>query len=208
MKFRRKKEVDYYTMLSTMIDCTLRAAVALHNLITDYDDVENKAEKIHEIEHEGDNLLHKLTHALNKAFITPLDREDLMLLGDRIDNLTDSIEDVALTMDMLLIKEIREDIIPVSELMLKACTKLVNAFVEFRSFKTSKTFTTMIIEVNNYEEAADRLHRKAVKCLFQENNLDTLEVLRWKEIYDKMELVLDSCEDVADALELIAVKNR
>ena len=208
MKIGRNREPDYFSMLISMMDCSLRTARALDDLFHDYNDVEQKADHIHDIEHEGDDMLHLLTHELNQAFITPIDREDLMLLGSRIDTVTDAIEDVALTLDMMSVRQIRQDILPISSLMVDACTKLVKAFEEFREFKTSKELTNMLIDVNHDEEAADRNYRKCVKELFSDEDMKGIDIVRWKEIYDKMELVLDTCEDVADALELIAVKNR
>jgi predicted phosphate transport protein (TIGR00153 family) len=208
MRFGKTKDPDYFAMLIAMIDCSLRTANALDALFNDYTDVEHKADRIHDIEHEGDNLLHDLTHELNIAFITPIDREDLMLLGARIDTVTDAIEDVALTLDMMSVREIRSDTLPISALMVDACSKLVKAFTEFRDFKTSKKLTALLIGVNHDEEAADRQYRACVKALFSDENMKGIDIVRWKEIYDKMELVLDTCEDVADALELIAVKNR
>ncbi|MCK9287169.1 MAG: DUF47 family protein [Sphaerochaetaceae bacterium] len=208
MKFGRSRDTDYFAMLISMMECSLRTAQALDELFRDYNNVEQKADRIHDIEHEGDNLLHSLTHELNMAFITPIDREDLMLLGSNIDTVTDAIEDVALTMDMLSIRKIRQDILPMSSLMVDACTKLVKAFIEFRDFKTSKELTNLLIGVNHDEEAADRFYRACVKNLFKEEHIQSIDVVRWKAIYDGMELVLDTCEDVADALELIAVKNR
>jgi predicted phosphate transport protein (TIGR00153 family) len=208
MKIGKNREPDYFSMLVSMMDCSLRTARALDDLFHDYNDVEQKADHIHDIEHEGDDMLHLLTHELNQAFITPIDREDLMLLGSRIDTVTDAIEDVALTLDMMSVRQIRQDILPISSLMVDACTKLVKAFEEFREFKTSKELTNMLIDVNHDEEAADRNYRKCVKELFSDEDMKGIDIVRWKEIYDKMELVLDTCEDVADALELIAVKNR
>ncbi len=204
----KKKEVNYYHLLSGMMDCALRCAQRLDSLLRNYSNVEAEAESIHDIEHEGDEKLHEFSQILNRAFITPIDREDLLLLGGRIDSVTDAIEDIALTLDMLSVKAIREDILPISEMMVSACGSLEKAFKEFEHFKTSKELARHIIDVNHYEEAADKLYRDCVKTLYADDNANPMLVIRWKEIYEGMESVMDACEDVADVLENIAIKNR
>lgn len=204
----KKKEINYYHLLSGMIDCTVRCAVKLDALLKNYTDVEAAADIIHEIEHEADERLHEFSGHLNRAFITPIDREDLLQLGSRIDSVTDAIEDISLTLDMLSVKAVREDILPISDLMVQACASLQKAFKEFEHFKSSKNLTSHIIDVNHYEEAADRLYRTCVKKLYADDGADPIMVIRWKEIYEGMENVMDACEDIADLVEAIAIKNR
>ncbi|MHC1692637.1 MAG: DUF47 domain-containing protein [Sphaerochaetaceae bacterium] len=208
MKFGKNKDINYFQLLSEMMDCSLRTATELDSLFNNYTEVETRAENIHRIEHEGDEMLHNLVRELNKAFITPIDREDLLKLGSQIDSVTDAIEDVALTLDMLSVKAVRNEILPVSALMVQACSTLVKAFDEFEHFKTSHELTQMLISVNHDEESADRFYRANVKALYCDETIAPINVIRWKEIFDGMELVLDTCEDVADVLEAMAVKNR
>ncbi|AEC01401.1 DUF47 domain-containing protein [Parasphaerochaeta coccoides] len=204
----KKKETNYYHLLTDMIGCSVRCAVKLDDLLRNYTDVENAADAIHAIEHEADEKLHDFCYHLNRAFITPIDREDLLQLGSQTDSITDAIEDISLTLDMLSVKTVREDILPISTLMVKACVTLQEAFKEFEHFKTSKNLARHIIDVNHCEESADRLYRSCVKTLYADDNADPLMVIRWKEIYEGMESVMDACEDVADLIEAIAIKNR
>lgn len=206
MKFG-KKEPNYFEMLSGMVDCSMRTARQLDELLRNYTDVKKKLQVLDKLEDEGDHLLHVFSDELNVAFITPIDREDLLAMGNRIDSLTDAIEQVGIKLDMLSISAIRPEILEVSSLMIEACSLLMDAMGEFKSFKNSQKLPKLVIEVNRCEEEADRLYHDGVKRLYTSDE-PILEIIRWKEIFDDMEQVLDNCEDVADLLDAMALKNR
>ena len=208
MIFGRKKETNYFATLNAMVDCSVRAAIQLNEMLNDYTNVTSKAEAIHAVEHEGDKLLHGLIRELNSAFITPIDREDLLHVGNMIDSITDAIEDVANMFDMLSIRKVEKEAFAMSEVMVDACKALAEAVKEFEMFRNSKKLSGLVIEVNHLEEKGDALYRSTMKKLFNNTGMTVLDVVKWKEIYDYMERVLDSCEDVADLLESAALKNR
>jgi predicted phosphate transport protein (TIGR00153 family) len=206
MKFR-KKETNYFEMLTAMVDCSMRTAKQLDDLLHHYTDVEAKLRILDGLESEGDQMLHGFSDELNVAFITPIDREDLLTMGNSIDSLTDAIEQVGIKLDMLGVTSIRPGILEVSKLMIEACGLLVEAMGEFERFKNSQKLPKLVIEVNHCEEKADGLYHAEVKKLYSSEE-SVLDILRWKEIYDDMEQVLDNCEDVADLLDAMALKNR
>ncbi|HHU77462.1 MAG: DUF47 domain-containing protein [Caldicoprobacterales bacterium] len=208
MKFGKRKETNYFEILHNMAQCAHKAAIQLDELMHNYTDVAKKAEDIHTTEHEADSLLHVLVRALNAAFITPIDREDLIEIGNTIDSITDSIEDVANLFDVFSIEKVEPAALEMAELA-KSITKAVaDAVEEFELFKNSKKLNSLIIEVNKMEEKGDKLHRSSIKALFSSNDKSDLDIVKWKDIYDNLERIYDMCEDVADALEGIAVKNR
>jgi len=208
MKFGKKKETNYFATLNAMADCSVRAAVQLDEMLHNYTNVAGKADAVHAVEHEGDKLLHGLIRELNSAFITPIDREDLLHVGNMIDSITDAIEDVANMFDMLSIHKVEKEALAMSEVMVAACKALAEAVKEFEMFRNSKKLTSVVIEVNRLEEKGDTLYRNTMKSLFNNTGMTVLDVVKWKEIYDYMERVLDACEDVADLLESAALKNR
>ena len=199
---------NYFEILRRMTDCTCRAAVKLDILINDYTDVHAKAEDIHDIEHECDDLLHQMITKLGDAFITPIDREDLVSLGSAIDTITDSVEDVAMNFDMLCIETMHQDIKDMSKIIVDACNATHKAVCEFEQFKHSKEITNLLIEVNQCENAADQQYKAMTKRLMKDENLSPRDLLRWKTIFDTLEMVPDACEVVADVMEALVCKNK
>ena len=202
----RKKEMDYFDVLITAVSYSHQAAVALDDLLNNYVDVSAKAEAIHDLEHMADDECHRLTDALHVAFITPIDREDLYGMIKSIDDITDHIEDVSNRFDMFSIAVVRPEAKQMSRLIVRATDVLRQALVEFKTFKKSKRVNELIRDVNTVEGEGDRLYRNIVKRLFTENER-TVDIIKWKDIYDDMENVLDSCEDVANIIEGVLMKN-
>ncbi|HHY83381.1 MAG TPA: DUF47 domain-containing protein [Clostridiales bacterium] len=208
MNFGKRKETNYFEILYKMAECSHRAAIQLNEMMHNYTDIARKAEEIHATEHEADNLLHELVRALNTAFITPIDREDLIEIGNYIDSITDSIEDVANLFDMYSIQRVEKPALDMSELAKSITKALLDAVREFELFRNSKKLNSLVVEVNRMEEKGDVLHRTTMKALFSKGDKSPLDIIKWKDIYDNMERIYDTCEDVADALEGIAIKNR
>ena len=203
----RNKEMNYFEVFNNMAVCTLEAAKKLEDMLGNYSDVGAKADAIHDIEHRSDNLFHEMTRELNRAFITPIDREDILQIADGIDSITDAIEDVSNLFDMLSIDVVEPEAFDMAKLIIRGAEALLEAIREFHQYKQPKKLTQLIIEVNHVEEEGDRVHRRVIRALYQSKTLDVLTIVKWKEIYDMMETVLDSCEDVADMLEGLAIKN-
>lgn len=202
----RKKHYNYFDQFSIQMDQNVKAATQLVDLLENYVDIENKAAQIHETEHAADLILHELMFELNRSFITPIDREDIMQLAGQLDDITDSIEDVSNLFDMLSITEVKQEAMEMSRMILKACKSLCKMMAEFADFKHSKRLSEMSIEVNRIEEEGDRLHRNIIKELYVKET-NPIEIMKWKEIFDTMEEVLDNCENAADLVEGLVIKN-
>ena len=202
----RVKEENYFDMFAVSVDFSCEIANKFMELVENYTDVENKVVKIHDIEHRADQHFHKIFSQLSKSFITPIEREDILVLSQSTDNLTDAIEGLAFCFYMLNITELRDDVKPFAALIIKSCDHLRSALIEFKQFKKSHDISQKIVDVNNIEEEGDRFYHKAVRRLHEEEK-DALTIMKWREIYDKLENCLDACEDVADNLEGIILKN-
>ena len=202
----KTKEINYFEVFNNMGDCLIRSAKQLKDLMVDFTDVTKKSDEVHAVEHEADELLHDMVTHLNKAFITPIDREDILQIGSRIDTSIDLIEDVANLFDVLSIQKIMPQAITFVELIVRSSEALSLAIYEFKQFKHSKRLNSLVIDVNKIEEEGDRLYRKIIKELYN-SSLSVLDIIKWKEVYDNMESILDACEDVADMLEGLSVKN-
>ncbi len=207
MGIGKKKDFDYFGSFEKMAALAVKASNQLEDLLTNYVDITKKADLIHDTEHASDDIHHELVFELSRSFITPIDREDILEIGDFIDSIIDNIEDVANLMDMLSIKDVREEAKILATLLTSACTVIESAVIEFKNFrKTGKQLHEHVVEVNRFEEEADRIYRKTIKKLFLEETRP-VELIKWKEIFDMLENAFDACEDLADILSAAAIKN-
>ena len=150
--------------------------------------------------------VHKVLEQLNRSFITPIDREDIYYIAKELDNITDSIEATAHRFLMFHVKEVREEAKKLSTMVKQCAEALQRVMQEMKSMKTSKTLTGYIIEVNRIEDEGDRVFRKAISDLFSDEP-NSLEVIKWMEIFDYLENTLDACEDVANIIEGVVMKH-
>ena len=151
-------------------------------------------------------IRHDLMDKLAHEKFPPLDREDINLLANEIDNVTDTIEDVLRCFYMYNIVEIYPSVVEFSKLIVKCCDMLLQTMKEFRNFKKSKLLSELIIEINRLEEAGDRLYTAYIGQLFTERP-DPYTVMAWKEAYKYLERSCDTCEHVADIIESVIMKN-
>ena len=200
------KNYNYFDKFAQQMLLCKKAAELLMNMLENYTDISAQAEEIHEVEHDADNLLHEIMYELNRSFITPIDREDIVGLANELDDIADSIEDVANLFDMLNITQVRPEAFEMAKLILTGCETLYDAIAEFSHFKNSKKLADLTIKVNKAEEEGDKRHRSVIKAMYQEEK-DPITLIKWKEIFDMLENVLDNCEDVADLIDGLAIKN-
>lgn len=204
--FSSKKEVNYFDMFITSAEYACTASEDLLELVKNYTDVERKVKAIHKIEDDADQHFHLLYNHLMRSFMTPIDREDIMSLAQKIDDVIDLIEDIAYRFVMFDIKEVTPETIPFVELIVKNTDLLRTAVKEFKNFAKSKDLPTKIIQINNIEAEGDTYYQQTVRKLFQTSK-DPIHLMIWREIYHKMEDTLDGCEAVADAMDGVVVKN-
>ncbi len=161
------------------------------------------AHQIRAIEEQADTVIHEVYSHLNSTFITPLDPEDIHSLSSHLDDVIDGIEDSVHRMLAYKIEPIPSTVVELCRLV-QGCGLALEA--AFEALAKGKPLTNHCIEVNRLEEAADQLGRNAVADLFQ-NEKDPIRVMKLKEIYEFLEQTTDYCEDVADALQNVKVKN-
>ncbi len=203
-----KKDTYYFDNFVLCADCALRAAQMLEKTLENYnpDAVLEQMNKIHEIEHEGDGIKHETMSKLVKEFLPPIEREDIIEISQHIDDVIDMIDDVFMRFYTYDVKTVREDAIAFTNIIVKCCETLKEIMEEFVNFKKSSKLREKIIEINNYEDEGDRMYIANMHKLF-ETVTDTKELIAWREIYNYMEKCADSCEDVADAIESVVLKN-
>ncbi len=188
--------------------CSCRAAEFLEECLKNYkpEEIEEAVKKIHDIEHSGDVKKHEMSNALAKAFVTPVDREDLALISENIDNVTDCFEEVLQRFYVDRIKTVLPEAIIFAEKLLNCCELMTKMLNEFSNFKKPAHLHELIIELNHSEEECDQLYLKAVLAV-PEHCSDVLDIIYWREIYDCMENCADACEHVGDCVETVVMKN-
>ena len=183
------------------------AATKLTALMVDYTDIEKKVEDIKATEHIGDELIHDIMRRLHRTFVTPIDREDIALLGERIDDVVDAIEETARYMLDFQINKPTDFAIEIARIISASADQLTKA-VRLLNGRGSRLedILPVTVEIHRLENEADQIASKALGALFSGGG-ETIEVLKWREIYGSLELAADQAESAATVLEAIVLKN-
>ncbi len=204
----KKQDSIYFKSFIKCTDLSCQAAHMLEETMANFD-VEKMAdqmEAIHTIEHAADMEKHELLNTLIKAFITPIDREDIILLSQNIDDLTDNIEDVLIRIYYNNIRTIHPDALELMRIVCRCCEAVKVMMEEFADFRHSKKLHEQIIKINSMEEEADKVYIDSMHRLHT-NCTDPMTVMTWREIYSYLEKCADACEHVADTVESVIMKN-
>jgi predicted phosphate transport protein (TIGR00153 family) len=162
--------------------------------------------KVEDLEHRGDNITHQIHLELGKNFITPFDREDIHSLASSLDDVADFIHGAANRMDLYKVEKATEPMIEIADLLVEATEHVSKAIHELRDLKNIRNITDSCVRLNSVENKADYIFDKAVADLF-EFEKDAISLIKHKEVLSAMEDATDKCEDVANVLESILVKN-
>lgn len=206
----KKHKFDYFDQFEKLSELTVKEADLLIEAIegfTTAEDLMPAMTRAHELEHDGDEINHAIFQTVATDFITPIEREDIIMLAQFLDNIIDYIEDVLQRFYMYDIHDMHDDAQEFACLIKKSCKALSKAMVDFRNFKKSKTFKQLIIDVNTYEEEADQLFLKVNRKLHTVDREHPMRVLVWSQIFDRMEKCCDACEHTADTMSTILLKN-
>jgi hypothetical protein len=196
---RDERFFDLFVQLATSVRA---AAVAYQDLVTDFTDIGDKASRLKDIEHEGDEITHETMRRLNTVFITPFDHDDIYRLTSRLDDVIDHIEAAG---DQMVLHKIER---PLPEMKAQADVLVQAADITLEAMKTLPRYDRLEAswhEINRLENEGDRIYRRAIADLFG-GDFKAMDVLKWKDILDELEAAMDELEDVANALEGIALK--
>jgi uncharacterized protein len=182
---------------------TLRAAELLHQMIGNWPEEAGLAREILLVEQEGDRITHDLANRVNSTFVTPIDGEDIYSLAGQIDDIVDYIEETADFMGLYRIEAPMEQSLALAEVLVKSCEQLAAALAHLRGFKNLEQYW---IEIHRLENDGDRLYRDAIASLFA-NGIDPMFVIRWRDIFLRLERAIDATETAAHILEGIVIKN-
>ncbi len=196
------RDESFYDLFVRQAEVLLQGAELFQDIVGNFVDVPAKGRRLHDLEHEADEVTHEIMRRLNSTFVTPLDREDIHELASSMDDVMDHIDAAA---DLLVLHKIEE---PLSEmkaqadLLVRASTTTLDAMRTLPHFDQLEAFG---VEINRLENEGDRVHRQATADLFS-GDYKAMDVLKWKGIIDELEAAMDEVEDVANTLEGIALK--
>lgn len=196
----------FYDQFEASAKKVVEGATELEALIKDFREVPVRAKQIKDTEHEGDVITHHTIEMLNRTFITPLDREDIHKLVSSLDDVLDYIEACAARLNLFKVGQTTDEARLLVGILVKATQEVERAVSRLRRQKDAEAILNHCTEINRLENEGDYVGRTAVAKLFEGTN-DPLYVIKWNEIYDTLENAIDRCEDVANVLEGIVLKN-
>ncbi len=199
------KEEKFFQLFKEMTTNIIAGSQLLKDMLDNFENPAESQRKIKEIEHKGDSITHEIIQKLNKTFITPLDREDIYALASKLDDILDLIDASAQRIIMYNVESIPPEAKSLGFIILQSC-QAVDKAVAMLCKKSNEQIFEACVEVNALENEADRVSREAISRLFDEEK-DPIQLIKWKEIYETLEKATDKCEDAANILESVIVKN-
>jgi len=199
--------MEFYDLFEQETANLVTAAEKLVDLFEHYEDVEAKAKQLKDLEHEGDIITHEIIQRLHRTFVTPIDREDITLLAQSLDDVMDFIEAAGRTAHLYSIAQPTERARELARIVAKIAYKLCEVMPRLRHRDQFPWILKQCVEINTLENEADDVHHAALVELFEVCHLDACEVIKWREIYEHLENATDRGEDVANVLEGIVLKH-
>ena len=199
------KEFNFFTLLNKQAEYAVAAAKHFKELVAKGSVEEADLEKMQNIEHQGDEAAHTILDQLNKIFITPFDREDIHALAKELDDVTDMINTIVSRMMVYDIRGVNKNLVAFASVIEESVLALACVVKGLQHLKNSKFMMESCVEINRLENVGDSMRDKVLAELF-ETEKNPIAVIKWKEIYEDAETVLDICEDVAHVVQSILMK--
>jgi hypothetical protein len=197
------KDRVYFELFEEAGQNILTAADLLDRMLATYPDAKELAQDILDCEHEGDRITHDIIDRLNHTYVTPIDREDILALASSLDDVVDYAEEVADYLGLYKIEAPMDQAIKLAHVLKQAAQQIAEAIPRLRGFRDISHYT---VEINRLENEGDHLTREGIAALF-DGGIDPMVVIRWKDVYERLEAAIDATEKVANIMEGIVIKN-
>jgi uncharacterized protein len=194
---------EFFDLFEESTGNLVRAAELLDEMLRHFPDRKDLAREIKAVENDGDRVTHDVLQRLNQTFVTPIEREDILQLASALDDVVDFTEEAADLLVLYKIEAPMDQAQALVSILLDACRQIDQGMPRLRSFASISHY---VVEIHRLENEGDRVAREAVASLF-DNGIDPMFVIRWKDIFDRLEEAIDATERVADVLEGIVIKN-
>ena len=205
MKFFQSNREKYYDLFEELADKLQEGVKLFTEIIGNYEYSEYKVGKLKEIEHEADHITHQVYKRMHKMFLTPMDREDIFSLANKMDSVLDEIESAAVRMYLYKMKEPTKELVQITAILREAITRIQKIVFSVRKKQDAPLILQLCVEINTLENEADQVFRSAMTRLFEEEK-DAIELIKVKDIIGRIENAVDNCEDVSNIIEGIVLK--
>jgi len=197
------RDREFFDLFEEAARNILSAADLLDRMLRNFPDTKELARDILLCEQEGDRITHDVVNRLNQTFVTPIDREDILELASALDDIVDLTEEVADYLGLYKVEAPMEQSQRLAHILLQAARQIAEAMPRMRDFKDISHYT---VEIHRLENEGDRVVREAIASLF-DNGIDPMVVIRWKDLFERLEEAIDATERVANTLQGIVIKN-
>jgi uncharacterized protein len=194
---------EFFDLFEEAGSNAVRAADLLDQLLRNWPDNKELGRELLICEQEGDRITHDLIRKLNNTFVTPIEREDILVLASGLDDIVDFTEEAADYLSLYKIEAPMEQAQRLSHVLLQCTRQIAEAIPRLRGFRDINHY---VVEINRLENDGDRITREAIASLF-DGGIDPMVVIRWKDIYERLEAAIDACERVSHILESVVIKN-
>lgn len=199
------KTFNFFDLFEKQVGHAVEAACLFKEIVSGGSITEEAVSRMASIEHQGDDVAHKIIDQLNKTFITPFDREDIHTLAKQLDDITDMVNNILRRLRVYQIAGVDKNLVEFSAVIEQSVRAVARAIGGLRNFKNGQVVFEACVEVNRLENVGDVMRDHALSELFATAG-DPISVIKWKDIYQDAETVLDVCEDVAHVVDSIMVK--
>lgn len=204
----KKEKYNYFEEFINLTDYIVKSADILKDMINDYnlEKLDKSIEEIHKLEHASDRVVHKMREYLIKDFLPPIDREDIATIVNKLDDIEDGIDEIAINIRIFNVKNIREDSLEIADIVVESAKAVKGVFEVLSNLKDIETIKSKVIVVNKLEEQGDRVYEKITANLYKEEK-DPISLIKWTNLYNCFENTIDSCEQISDCIQDVIMKN-
>jgi len=199
-------EEKFFDLFEELVNKIEEGGELFLDMVEHYEYSEPKIVRLKEMEHEADAITHKTYEKMHKTFLTPIDREDIYALVNKMDSILDMIEASAARMSLYKVKVPAKEIIEQAKILNKSIKKVKHIVHAMRNMENAKTIIDSCVEINTLENEGDIVMRMTMTRLFEQEK-DPIELIKWKEIFERIEEAIDVCEDVSNIVEGIVLKH-
>lgn len=202
------RDDKFYRLLEESAQNLIKVGEVLQKIspMMNIEELEPIVEEIKDLEHKGDSITHQIFHELNITFVTPFDREDIHYLASALDDVLDYINSSTGRFTLYRVDHIPGNMVALIDVICKSIVELAKGVKLLRDLHDLESFTEVLKRVNDYEDQADQIFDRAIADLFNKVS-DPIDLIKLKEIYVSLETATDKCEDAANVLESILIKN-